>query len=92
MSTKIEIGYDVRRWVTYEITGDLTPEQVSALEAAEQTEMPTQTRLLLRELLEAERLVPLVSNQEGDALPYELHRGPNIISFWTTPEEGASDE
>lgn len=91
MAIQIQVGFDLRSWVTYEIEGDLTAEQLSMLRKAENDALPYATRRLLVDLADSGRLKPVLTLLEEKVAPFEAHRDPAVISVWTEDGQEGDD-
>jgi hypothetical protein len=65
MVTRIQVGYNVRNWATFEVKVDLTPEQRTLLEEAVDSDENDEALELANTLSEAGHL-KLVENQVDD--------------------------
>jgi hypothetical protein len=75
----VEIGHNVRRYVTFEIK-DATPDEILRLKEAEQNDWQPEVYALLSAMDEAGRLTEVEEYHEDGPEVFSEHAEPNIIS------------
>lgn len=74
----VEVGYNVRRWTTFQIK-DATPEELEVLSGAVQNDYQPEPFTLLTEMEAAGRLTEIDSSTETGGEQFTRYVDPNII-------------
>jgi hypothetical protein len=74
----VQIGHNVRRYVTFEIK-DATPDEILLLRDAEQNDWQPEVYALLSSMDEAGRLTEVEEDYEDGPEVFSEHAEPNII-------------